>query len=62
MQLSLLNIFFAWMILYVQYVYLSAQLTRCRHQPFQPYPHPFLTSNWGEQHPNPNQLRQVVLD
>jgi len=37
-------------------------LPSAKHQPFQPYPHPYLTDKWGDQHPNPNQLRWKPFD
>ena len=37
-------------------------LPSAKHDPFQPYPQPYLTNRWGEHHPNPNQLRWKPFD
>merc|ERR1712002_232397 len=37
-------------------------LPSAKHDPFQPYPQPYLTNRWGDHHPNPNQLRWKPFD
>lgn len=45
-----------------QRTWLYRMLPSARHKPFKAYPQPYLTCNWNEQHPNPNQLRWKPFD
>ena len=45
-----------------QRAWLYRLLPSVKHEPFQPYPQPYLTNRWGDQPPNPNQMRWKPFD